>query len=82
MFVFVFLLFLFFFMRGACRKSSHTAYCEIQRFQLKTASSPFLDSREVARNSRARKNWSERAEGGLGRDLFSFISPRSSLAAL
>ena len=31
---------------------------------------------EVARNSR--KNWSERAEGGLGE----IISPRSSLAAL
>ena len=29
------------------------------------------------------KNWSERAEGGLGGgSLFSFIIPRSSLAAL
>ena len=28
---------------------------------------PFLDSQEVARNSRAQKNWSERAEGVLGR---------------
>ena len=26
-----------------------------------------MDSREVARNSRARKNWSKRAEGGLGK---------------
>ena len=56
-----------------------------------TASSPFLDSREVARNSRARKKKKkkkkkkrERTSGrGLGeRSLFSFISPRSSLAAL
>ena len=28
--------------------------------------SPFPDSPEVARSSRARKNWSKRAEGGLG----------------
>ena len=53
-----------------CRRLVFPSYAW-QMPLIQTASSPFLDSREVARNSRARKNWSS---------LFSFISPLFILA--